>query len=562
MTGNTGDGSMANAQLSVGAATSPTNQWCFAGSAQDGSSTGLAPVRRNSRTAVAGAVAVGSASVLAEAQLKSLDADGFTLTWTAADSTARQVTYLALGGISLANAYAGSYNLPTATGAVAVTGLGFKPTGLLVLANPGSLTALPYVESGGLHYESGFAFNSSMGNGDASILFQNDAAGSASSYQAGGIVTSSISTSGVTSQATLQSFDSNGFTLSFSAVSGLATPEFYVAVQGPVFAAGSFNQATAIGNQTIGLSFQPAAVLFSSTDRASSSAVAPGAKLSLGVATSSTNQFALFVGANIGVPTAASQSIDSTEALDMMTPAGASPTTQAAFDFVSNNAGGFTINNTAVDATSRQVIYLAIGQPAAAAPTFSPAGGIYSTARTVSLSTTTSGASIRYTTDGSTPSDTAGTLYTGPITVSVTSIIKAVAYASGFANSTVSTTTYTIGSGPAAAPTFSPPAGTYAGAQSVTISTTTVGASIRYTTNGTTPSSTVGTLLGFGFPVTVSSNTTLKAIAYATGISNSPVSTAVYTIVPAASISSLSPTSGLVGAAVTITGSNFWGEPG
>ena len=47
----------------------------------------------------------------------------------------------------------------------------------------------------------------------------------------------------------------------------------------------------------------------------------------------------------------------------MMTPAGASPTTQAAFDFVSSDSGGFTINNTTVDATSREVIYLAIGPP-------------------------------------------------------------------------------------------------------------------------------------------------------------------------------------------------------
>ncbi|MGO9095117.1 MAG: IPT/TIG domain-containing protein, partial [Bryobacteraceae bacterium] len=562
MTGNTSDGSAANVQLSVGAATSSTNQWCFAGSAQDGSSTGLAPVRHNSTTAVAGAVAVGSASVLAEAQLTSLDPDGFTLTWTAADSVPRQVTYLALGGISLTNAYAGSYNLPTATGLMAVTGVGFQPTALLVLANPGSQTALPYVESGSLNYESGFYVPVSVLSGDdASVLFQNDALGSASSYEAASVVTTAISTTGVISQARVQTFGSNGFTLNFSAVSGLATPEFYVAVQGPLLLSGSFNQAASFGNQAVSMGFQPAAVLFSSTDRASSSAVVPGAKLSLGVATSSTNRFAMFVGANSGIPTAASQSIDSTEALDMMTPAGASPTTQAAFDFVSNNAaGGFTINNTAVDGTSRQVIYMAIGQPVAAAPSFSPSGGIYSTAQTVSLSTTTSGASIRYTTDGSTPSDTAGTLYTAPIKVSATTIIKAVAYASGFANSPVSTTTYTIGSGPAAAPTFSPPAGTYAGTQSVAISTTTIPASIRYTTNGSTPSNTAGTL--YTGPITVGSNTTIKAIAYATGISNSPVSTAAYTIVPVASISSLSPTSGLVGTAVTIAGSNFGASQG
>ena len=50
----------------------------------------------------------------------------------------------------------------------------------------------------------------------------------------------------------------------------------------------------------------------------------------------------------------------------------------------------------------------------AAAPTFSPAAGTYTSAQTVTISTTTSGASIRYTTDGSTPSETAGTLYSAP----------------------------------------------------------------------------------------------------------------------------------------------------
>jgi hypothetical protein len=65
--------------------------------------------------------------------------------------------------------------------------------------------------------------------------------------------------------------------------------------------------------------------------------------------------------------------------------------------------------------------------------------------QTVTLSTTTSGASINYTTDGSAPSDTAGTLYSGPITVSANTTIKAAAYASGLTDSTVSTAKYKIG---------------------------------------------------------------------------------------------------------------------
>jgi hypothetical protein len=62
----------------------------------------------------------------------------------------------------------------------------------------------------------------------------------------------------------------------------------------------------------------------------------------------------------------------------------------------------------------------------------------------VTISTTTSGASIRYTTDGSTPSEVVGTLYSGAITVSATTIINAIAYASGFTDSPVTTGTFAI----------------------------------------------------------------------------------------------------------------------
>src|SRR4051812_29590828 len=53
------------------------------------------------------------------------------------------------------------------------------------------------------------------------------------------------------------------------------------------------------------------------------------------------------------------------------------------------------------------------------APTFTPAAGTYTTTQTVTIATTTSGASIRYTTDGSTPSATVGTLYSTPVSIAV-----------------------------------------------------------------------------------------------------------------------------------------------
>jgi unsaturated rhamnogalacturonyl hydrolase len=165
-----------------------------------------------------------------------------------------------------------------------------------------------------------------------------------------------------------------------------------------------------------------------------------------------------------------------------------------------------------------------------AAPTFNPGGGSYSSAQTVTISTTTSGASIRYTTDGSTPSETAGTIYSGPVSISATTTLKALAYESGFTDSAVTSATYTIstGGGTVAAPTFNPGGGTFSSAQTVTVSTTTSGASIRYTTDGSTPSETAGTI--YSGPVSISSTTTLKAMAYKTGMTDSAVTSATYTI--------------------------------
>jgi len=90
---------------------------------------------------------------------------------------------------------------------------------------------------------------------------------------------------------------------------------------------------------------------------------------------------------------------------------------------------------------------LAQRQPLAA-PTFSPGGGSYSSAQVVTISAA-AGASIRYTTDGSTPTASQGTVYAGPLTLSSTTTLKAIAYRTGWTASAVTTATYTISlSGP------------------------------------------------------------------------------------------------------------------
>jgi hypothetical protein len=81
-------------------------------------------------------------------------------------------------------------------------------------------------------------------------------------------------------------------------------------------------------------------------------------------------------------------------------------------------------------------------QQTAAAPTFDPPAGIYSSPINVTISSTTSGVTIRYTTDGSTPSETVGTIYTTPVYLNETTTLKAVAYSEDYALSPVSQAIY------------------------------------------------------------------------------------------------------------------------
>lgn len=78
-----------------------------------------------------------------------------------------------------------------------------------------------------------------------------------------------------------------------------------------------------------------------------------------------------------------------------------------------------------------------------------------------------------------------------------------------------------------ATPTFSPVAGTYTEAQNVTIACTTDGATIHYTLDGTNPTTSSAT---YSTPIAISETTTMKAMAVKTGMTNSSVATATYTI--------------------------------
>ncbi len=178
--------------------------------------------------------------------------------------------------------------------------------------------------------------------------------------------------------------------------------------------------------------------------------------------------------------------------------------------------------------TQLSVFGLLGGQTQAATPVISPAGQSFTGSLSVTITDSTSGATIYYTTDGSTPT-TSSTKYTGAIAVSTTETISAIASATGFVTSAVGQQAYTLQT-QALMPTFSPPAGSYSSAQTVTISDASPSSQIYYTTDGSTPSPGVGTTKLYSTALAISATTTINAIATANGLTNSPVASSTYTI--------------------------------
>jgi hypothetical protein len=176
----------------------------------------------------------------------------------------------------------------------------------------------------------------------------------------------------------------------------------------------------------------------------------------------------------------------------------------------------------------------------AATPVLMPPPGMYSMTTAVSITSATAGATIHYTTDGTEP-NTSSPKYSSPINVtSGTVTIKAMAVAAGFKNSAVVTGIYTVTliGGKPVAPTMTPRGGTYNNDQTVSLTTTTAGATICYTVDGATPAcnATTGGCAGStstysaASPVPVNATgRTIKAIACIVG-NASDVTTESYTL--------------------------------
>jgi len=163
-------------------------------------------------------------------------------------------------------------------------------------------------------------------------------------------------------------------------------------------------------------------------------------------------------------------------------------------------------------------------------PVISPASDNYLTPQTITLTCATADASIYYTTDGSVPSNTNGTIYTAAFNIAASTVVKAIAYKTGMVKSNVATAGANSNV-PPPMPISSPMPGTFPNAAlSVILTTPTPGATIRYTTDLSVPTLANGMTSPSPAMIAIpaGSTTTIKAIAV-NGSAISPVFIGTYT---------------------------------
>ena len=177
---------------------------------------------------------------------------------------------------------------------------------------------------------------------------------------------------------------------------------------------------------------------------------------------------------------------------------------------------------------SRSDVAVATYNFTVATPTLAPAAGNYSGALPVTVATTTPDATLRYRLDGGEPTATDPVVASGSsVSVEHSATLKVAGFRTGWNSSAVTSGTYWIALGTVATPLLSPAPGTFTSAQSVTISTATSGATIRYTTDGTEPNFLSPIYAG---AVAVSRTTVLKARAFFTDMTGSATAGGLYVL--------------------------------
>jgi len=304
----------------------------------------------------------GNPTATALASITSFNVDGFSLNWQINENEADIIHYLALGGEDLIYAKAGSFNLSTASGTQDITGVGFQPNFAMFL-----WTYTEAVDTSTSHGEIGIGFAASSTKRAAIVAASEDGRGTTDTWQQqradSCILLLDPTTGSQDAIVDFSQFLADGFRVNKIDAPAAITPIFYLALKGGNYDVGSFNSPTSTGTQDIAtLGFQPAAVMLATQGR-SSTTIGQHAEISLGAATSAADKGLTWFEDRDNLQDSDNEMETLNTKIIQWRDRTASDTftLRGSADFVSFLSTGFRLSWSNVEASGRQVIYVAFG---------------------------------------------------------------------------------------------------------------------------------------------------------------------------------------------------------
>ncbi len=359
-------GSAAHAHIGVGFSDSTADEFVHYFNSQDAAASS-AIVRSNLNNTFLKTTVEGATTARVTATMKTLDADGFTVT-TSANVTSAKFPFLALGGVDLTNSAAGEINLPNSTSNFSITGLAFQPDIIF-------LSVVLLATTGTAQNNNSFCFGvakSSTKQWCSAIKGQNSQATMNTSrafYTGRCLVVLQSTGDTAVDEVGFVSMNSDGATFSHPVNSSGGYTIHYLALKGGQWDVGTFDQPTSNGNYKItipaGSNFEPNVALFSSASYETVDTPTPTARMMIGAATVTpvTNviqQQCIWMGDRDNVPDAKADSRYAQDKCIMLYSevGGGAPTVLAEANFTEFNLDGATVNFTSTDATVRKIGYV------------------------------------------------------------------------------------------------------------------------------------------------------------------------------------------------------------
>lgn len=301
---------------------------------------------------------------LIEGKITALDNDSFTITWDTV-SSGKKIYWVGIGGEEI-SCYLGDLAMNTSTGDQAETGVGFQ--GEAALFFPFLSTAFNNYRSA-LDFSLGAALSSSQRFCCVAqaVSTYNPSRAESRRYGNACVALGTATVSGSLDYlADFVSWGGDGFTINFSDAPTSASVMFYVILAGLECGLGSFAQPTETGEQTIEGSLGLTALLtmfLSRGEIAAASNPTDHASCSMGFGLTAAMENALWLGALKGETsvTVADHYFASTRCISIKE--AGTPTLKADAQYLDQAAGSLKVDWLTVDATQRQLDYLALGTP-------------------------------------------------------------------------------------------------------------------------------------------------------------------------------------------------------